>query len=214
MYLPPEDAAAPASPDRATRTESDQESFVNWSDELKKFPRIEVLLSVDTAVPEPRKFMQAAVQQWLRDNARREGLRADLPYELVYTGAFLLEETSAADTAGMDNNSPTASSQEGGSRRGARGTGDNTNNMLRNTRRGARATAPVRAIAGESAAARAAAGEGMSMNEMAPLEAPADLFATRTANAAFAFGLVFKPPTPPAEGTDAGATTPTTGGTQ
>lgn len=214
MYLPPVDPNAAPSPDRASRTESDQESFVNWTEEHKKYPRIEVLLTVDTAVPEPRKFMQAAVQQWLRDNARREGLRADLPYELVYTGSFLLEETAAADTAGMSSGSPTASSQEQGGRRNTRDARESARSMLGGTRRNTRQATNTRAIAGEAAAARVASGEGLSVSEMAPLDAPADMLATGTANAAFAFGLVFKPPTPPSEGTDAGTGTPTTGGTQ
>ena len=206
LYLPPEDPAASASTrEGEAAAKDDQESYVSWTEEQRKYARIEVFIDLDTGMPEPRKFLQAPLQQWIRENVRRE----NVPYELV-PGVFQMRETAAADTAGME-----APRDERGGRAGRGEAGERNLLGSRNTRnqpvRGARRAASEGA---SRAAGEAARSESLGLDELAPLDAPLDVYATSTASAAFVFGVVFKPPTPPAEGTDAATQTQNKEGAQ
>lgn len=203
-YHPPKDPAATTSRESAASQNLDeQEDYVIWTEEQEKFPRIEVYMQLDTAVPEPRKFLQAPLQQWVRENARRPGV----PYELV-PGGFQMRETAAAETAGMQ--SPSENRQSGRAGRGEAG----EKNMFA-TRGNRREPTRTSRVASEGGSTRAGgdAGASGSLDDLAPLDEPTDLYAGSTANAVFVFGIVFKPPTPPAEGADATAQ-PEQGGAQ
>jgi hypothetical protein len=168
------------------------EPWIDWTEEEKAMPRIEVTLSCDTALPEPRKFFSQAVQQWLRDNK----IRADIPYELVYRNTFLLEvtgeEVAAAPTGVTGEGRATSREESAMARRLGRQTGSKRAGDQAGVRL-PRNTAAPRRPAGEGSMS------GQDADDLAPLEAPAGLVAAPTGNATFVFGLLFKPPAKPGD---------------
>jgi hypothetical protein len=180
---------------------------------VRKFPGVEVTVSADLRVPEPRRFATETIARWLRDNATREGVN----YVIVFNPAA---EMRAADVNAAAGTQASGSMALPGGREGGREATPRAGNRDEAPGGGRSTAAPGRTTRTPGARQPAqnpgrTTGDGPTSNvtestspdAMAPLTSSEDLQGAVQGRVTFRFTAYLKPyeKPAPAEGAAGGA---------
>ncbi|HYF14662.1 MAG TPA: type IV pilus assembly protein PilM [Phycisphaerales bacterium] len=190
--------------------------------DLAQYPAIEVVVQVNTNVPEPRRFLEDTVARWLRENGKRPGV----PYQIVFAERETVFRSDAGETTSGTGQAPPRGQQPGatirpggartepdrasGGRSGPRGASPANPGGGRTGTRQTGVAPPV--VVGEERGV-SSAGPGAGVDAIAPIQTP-ETAMKKTGTGMYIWYVVLVPPAPatPADGVPAEAGAPVGGG--